>query len=168
MPDTGGPRSARLAAQLDAAQKGFTHLVESLTDEQWRLVGSNHPKRINGEDEHRPVGVIAHHAASSGDWIMHRIQTMLEGRPLPPVDFREVNAKHAVERAQVSREDVLRILRESGPRIVAAVRAIPDDQLDEARETPAGPMSIAQRVELVLIGHLQQHRGSIEAAISER
>jgi len=45
------------------------------------------------------------------------------------------------------------------------VRAIPDNQLDVQRETPAGPMSAAQRVERVLIGHMNQHKGSIEAAI---
>jgi len=164
--DTGDSRSALLATRFEAAHEAFTRLVESVTDEQWLMIGSNHPKRINDEDENRPVGVIAHHAATSGDWIMNRIQTMLDGRPLPPVDFREVNAKHAVERAQVSREEVLRILRESGPRLVAAVRAIPDDELDEPRDTPVGPMSIAQRVEMVLIGHLEQHKGSIEATIA--
>jgi hypothetical protein len=166
MPDTGGTRSAQLAAQFETAQAAFLGLVESLTDEQWRLTGKNHPKRINDEDEGRTVGVIAHHAAISGEMIMGRIQTMLERRPLTPPNSREVNAKHAVEHAEVSRAEVARVLRESGPRLAAAVRAIPDDQLDEPRDTPVGPMSIAQRMELVLIGHLQAHQGSIEAAIA--
>ena len=166
MPDAANPRSASLAAQFESAYGEFARLVESLTDEQWRLPGKNHPKRMNDEDEGRPVGVIAHHVASTGDWIMNRIQTMLEGRPLPPVDFREVNAKHAEKHSRASRAEVLRILHESGPRLTAALRAIPDDQLDQSRDTPAGPMSIAQRVELVLIRHLKAHQGSIEAAIA--
>lgn len=167
MPDSRGSRSAHLAAQLEAAQDDFVRLVESLTDDQWRLIGSNHPRRINDEDEGRPVGVIAHHVAISGDWIMHRIQLMLQGRPLPPVDFRDINAKHAEEHAHVHREEVVHLLRESGPRLIKAIRAIPDDQLDQSRDTPAGPMSIAQRVELVLIGHIQAHQGSIEATIAQ-
>jgi DinB superfamily len=166
MSDTGGPRSAQLAAQFETAQADLVRLVESLTDEQWSLIGKNHPKRINDEDEGRPVGVIAHHAATSGDMIMGRIQAMLEGRPLTPPNSREANAKHAVEHADVSREEVARILRESGPRLAATVSAIPDDELDQSRDTPAGPMSIAQRVEMVLIGHLRMHQGSIEAAIA--
>jgi DinB superfamily len=166
MPDSSDTRSAGLAAQFETVQNDFTRLVESLSEEQWRRTGKNHPRRINDEDEGRPVGVIAHHVASSADWIMNRIQIMLEGRPLPPADFREVNAKHAAQHADVSRDEVVRILRESGPRLAAAVRAIPDDQLDQSRETPAGPMSIAQRLELVLIGHLLSHQGSIEAAIA--
>ena len=166
MSDTGNVRSTTLAAQFESACDEFTRLVDSLTDEQWRVRGKNHPRRMNDEDEGRPVGVIAHHAASTSDWTMNRIQTMLEGRPLPPVDFREINASHAQKHSRASRAEVMRILRESGPRIAAAVRAIPDDQLDQSRDTPAGPMSIAQRVELVLIGHLKAHQGSIEAAIA--
>lgn len=166
MADAGNPRSARLASQFEAAHEAFIRLVESLTDEQWRLTGKNHPRRINDEDEGRPVGVIAHHVASSGDWIMNRIQLMVEGRPLPPVDFRAINAKHAKEYANVGRGAVLRSLRASGPRLAAAIRAIPDDQLDQSRNTPAGPMTIAKRVEMVLIGHFQSHQGSIEATIA--
>jgi hypothetical protein len=166
MSDTGSPRAARLAAEFETTQGELLRLVESLTAEQWRLTGKNHPKRINDEDEGRPVGVIAHHVATSGDMIMGRIQAMLDGRPLTPPNSGEVNAKHAVEHADVSRGEVARILRESGPRLAAAVHAIRDDQLDQSRDTPAGPMSIAQRVELVLIGHVKQHQGSIEAAIA--
>ncbi len=161
-------RSAHLAAEFEAAHDDFTRLVEALTDEQWRMVGGNFPQRTNDEDEGRSVGVIAHHVASLGEWIMSRIQTMLEGRPLPPVDFRDINAKHAEEHAAISRQEVVRILRESRPRIVAAINALPEAQLDEPRDTPAGPMSVAQRIERVLIGHMKSHQGSIEAAIQVR
>jgi len=130
------------------------------------MTGINHPKRMNDEDEARPLGVIAHHVATSGHWIMNPIQGMLGGRPLPPVDFRQVNAKHADEHADVTQEAVLAVLRESAPRLAAAVRAIPDDQLDQSRDTPAGPMSTAQRVEMVLIGHIPADQGSIEATKS--
>lgn len=167
MATTDNPRSARLADQFETTHDRFTRLVESLSDDQWRSIGKNHPKRMNDEDEGRSVGVIAHHVAISSDWIMGRLQLMLEDRPLPPVDFHQINAKHAEEHSQPTRDEVLGILRESGPRLVAAVRLIPDDQLDQSRQTAVGPMSIAQRLEMVLIGHIQAHQGSIEAAIAE-
>src|ERR1700682_3726801 len=166
MADTENGRSGRLAAQFEAAQNEFGRVVGSMTPDQVRVTGKNHPKQMNDEDEGRPVGVIAHHAATSGEMIMERIQGILEGRPLPPPNSREVNAKHAQEHSDATPEEVSRILRESGPRLAAAVRAIPDDQLDQPRDTPVGPMSIAQRIEMVLIGHLKQHQGSIEAAIA--
>lgn len=158
-------RSEHFATQFEAVQDEFIHLIDSLTDKQWTLIGKNHPKRMNDEDEGRPVGVIAHHVAITGDFIIDRIQRMLDERPLAQVDFREVNQKHASEHEGVTRAEVLRILRESKPRLAAAVRAIPDAQLDQQRETPVGPMSIAQRLEMVLIGHIQGHKGSILAAV---
>lgn len=160
------PRAQALARQFEAAQIDFIALVESLNDEQWRRVGRNFPQRVNDEDEHRTVGVIAHHVAVNGPWIVDRIEGMLAGRQLNPVDIRTLNARHASEKTAVSREEVLTVLRESLPDIVLRVRAIPDDQLDVARETPAGPMSVAQRLERVLIGHLKMHEGSIKSAIA--
>jgi hypothetical protein len=160
------PRSAQLAEQYEAAHDEFFSLVEALSPDQWQLVGKNFPQRINDEDEGRPVGIIAHHVATNGDWIMERIQTMLAGGPLAPVNTRAINAEHARNHAGVTKDEVLRLLRASKPRIANAVRSIPDNQLDIERSTPAGPMSAAQRVERVLIGHMKQHRGSIEAAIA--
>jgi len=159
-------RSAELAEQYEAAHDEFVRLVESLTEGQWHLTGKNFPKRIDNEDEGRQVGVIARHVATNGDWIVQRIQTMLAGGPLAPVNMREINAEEARAHAGVTKDEVLRLLRASKPRIADAVRAIPDNQLDVQRETPAGPMSAAQRVERVLIGHMKQHQGSIEAAIT--
>ena len=159
-------RSAQLAAQYEAAHDEFVHLLESLDDDQWRLAGKNFPQRIDDEDENRPVGVIAHHVATNGDWIMERIRTMLAGGPLAPVNQRQVNAEQARTHANATKDEVLRLMRASKSRIADAVRAIPDNQLDVQRETPAGPMSAAQRVERVLIGHMKQHQGSIQKAIS--
>ena len=158
-------RSAHLADEYEAAHDEFVRLVESLSDDQWHRAGKNFPRRIDNEDENRPVGVIAHHVATNGDWIMQRIQTMLAGGPLAPVNMREINAEQARAHANVSKEEVLRLMRSSRQRIADAVRSIPDSQLDIQRETPAGPMSAAQRVERVLIGHMKQHQGSIEAAV---
>jgi hypothetical protein len=159
-------RSAQLAEQFEAAHDEFIGLIESLDDEQWHRAGKNFPRRIDDEDEGRSLGVIAHHVATNGDWIMQRIQTMLAGGPLSPVNMRVINSEHAREHADVTKDEVLRLLRASKSRIAEAVRAIPDNQLDIQRDTPAGPMSAAQRVERVLIGHMQQHQGSIQAAIA--
>ena len=169
-------RASRYAAEFEAAHSEFVHLIESLTDEQWVRVGQNYPERLNDEDENRTVGVIAHHVATSAEWIMGRILALVEGRPLPPIGSGQpsqagqavssANARHATEHTSVTKEEVLLLLREQQPRIVAALRAIPDDRLDQSSDTPAGPMSVAQRIERVLIGHVQMHQGSIEAAIS--
>jgi DinB family protein len=161
-------RSAEFADRFEAAQDEFIRLIESLDDERWQRVGMNYPQRVNDEDERRTVGVIAHHVATSAPFILERIQLMAAGKLLSPVgDFRELNAMHAAENAGVTRDEVLSVLRETKRPIAAAVRAIPDDQLDQQRETPVGPMSVAQRLERVLIGHLKMHQGSIEATLAQ-
>jgi hypothetical protein len=141
-------------------------LVESLSDAQWAMTGKNFPDRMNDEDEGRSVGVIADHVAQVEPFIVERIQVMLAGEVPSPVDFRAINAKHAAQHANVSQADVASRLRANQKRIADAVRAIPDSQLDAMRETPVGPMSIAQRLERVLIGHIKAHEGSIKAATS--
>jgi hypothetical protein len=167
MSETKTTRSALLANQFEQAQGSFINLVESLTTEQWRMRGKNTPDtRVNDEDESRPVGVIAHHVAETQDFIMNRIKAILEDKPTPPVDFKQINAAHAVEHAHATRAEVLAMLRESVRRIASEIRAIPDGHLDKERQFPTGTMSVQQRIEGVLIGHMQIHQRSIEATIA--
>ena len=167
MAKTKTDRSGRLADQFEAAHERFIQVVESLTADQWRMRGRNTPgQRINDEDEARPLGVIAHHVAVNEKVIMGRIQAVLRDGPTPPVDFKVINAKHANEYADTTKAEVVSLLRESGAQIASDMRAIPDEMLDKARELPSGRMTVQQRIERVLIGHIQGHQGSIEATIS--
>lgn len=159
-------RASRYAAEFEAAQDEFIRLVESLSDGQWRKLGKNFPERMNDEDEGRPVGVIADHVAQTQPFIVERIQSVLAGEIPRSVDFRVINARHAAEHADVKQTDVVARLRENKLPIADAVRSIPDSQLDTMFETPVGNISIAQRLERVLIGHIKTHAGSIKAAIS--
>src|SRR5712691_10667152 len=138
-------------------------LVESLTEEKWRIRGVNTPElRQNDEDESRPVGVIAHHVASTQPWIMSRIRAIIEDEPTPPVDFTIINAEHA----GATKAEVAGMLQQNLHRITAEVRAIPDHMLDKERQLPTGVMTVQQRIERVLIGHMKAHQASIEATIS--
>ena len=167
MAETSTSRSGGLADQFEAALEDFTGVVESLTSEQWRMRGRNTPgMRINDEDEARPLGVIAHHVAVNLKVIMGRIQSAIHEPQAPPIDFKQVNARHANEYADTTKADVLSLLRDSGRQIAKDLRSIPDDKLDIAQELPSGKMSVQQRIERVLIGHIQGHQGSIQATIA--
>ena len=167
MAETKTSRSGRLAHEFEAAQERFIKLVESLTGDQWRLRGVNTPElRQNNEDESRPVGVIAHHVASTQPWIMSRIRAIIEDGPTPPVDFKIINAEHAVEHAGATKAEVMDLLQASLHRITDEVRAIPDHMLDKERQLPTGVMTVQQRIERVLIGHMKAHQASIEATIA--
>jgi DinB superfamily len=151
MADPTASRSAHFALEFEKAQDGFIALVSSLTAEQWRMIGKNHPQRLNDEDERRPVGVIAHHVAQAEKFIIDRIYAMLEDKPIPPADIKASNAAHAARHAAATKEEVIKLLRDNREPIAEAVAAIPDESLDLMR---------------VLIGHLKQHQGSIEATIA--
>ena len=163
----GSARAERYAEEYASAVAAFAQLIESLSDEQWRRTGANYPQRVNDEDEDRPVGVIAHHVAELAPGIMARTRAVAEGGAPPPLrSFTESNARHAREHVEVTREEVLRLLREHEPEIVAGLRSLSDEQLERATETPAGRLSVADRIERVLIGHIRMHQGSIEAVIA--
>jgi hypothetical protein len=168
MAETNTSRSERIADEFEAAQEGFIRLLESLTNEQWRMRGRNTPgQRINDEDEARPLGVIAHHVAVNEEVIMGRIEAVMRDAPTQPVDFKVINAKHANEYADTTKAQVVSLLRDSGREIAKHLRAISDEKLDKARELPSGgTMTVQQRIERVLIGHITGHQGSIEATIS--
>lgn len=159
-------RAAKYADEFVTAQRQFIELVESLSDEQWHAVGKNFPERINDVDESRTVAVIAHHVAASEQFIVDRIYLMLEGKPMPPADFTQANASHAAQKSGVTSEEVVALLRANEDRIPSRIRAISDDDLDVEHQTPAGPATVAQRLERVLVGHLKMHQGSIEAALA--
>ncbi len=167
MAETTTSRSERLAGQFEEALETFTNVVEALTTDQWRMRGKNTPgMRINDEDEARPLGVIAHHVAVNLQVIMGRIQAVLHDAPTPPVDFKVINKRHANEFADTTKAEVLRLLQESGRQIAKDLRSIPDEKLDMARELPSGKMTVQDRIERVLIGHITGHQGSIQATIA--
>lgn len=167
MAKTSASRAESLADRFEATLENFTRVLDGLSGDQWRLRGRNTPDmRINDEDEARPVGVIAHHVAVNLNVIMGRIQAAVHEQASPPIDFKQTNARHANEFADTTKAQVLTLLRASGEQISRDLRSIPDAKLDVAQELASGKMTVQDRIERVLIGHIQGHQGSIEATIA--
>src|SRR5260370_7255320 len=97
---------------------------------------------------------------------MGRIRAIIEDGPTPPVDFKIINAEHAVEHAGATKVEVVSMLRENLHRITDEVRAIPDHMLDKERQLPTGVMTVQQRIQRVLIRHITAHHASIHPTIS--
>ena len=149
----------------------FTELVASLSDDDWQRRGANFPQRLNDEDEMRSVGAIAHHVAVSERGIVDRLAALATGREVAPVAAATVSAgnrRDAEVASALTRDDVVALLRDQEARTLAVLRGLTDEQLTLTTETPAGPMSVADRIERVLIGHLRMHRGSIETTLGRR
>ena len=157
-------RGDQLAAEFELVAKGFRELVEGLTDEQWRLLGHNHPTIRGGdEDEGRPVGVIAFHTGFSMRRQTKWLREMASGEPVSQPGFS--NAQQAEEHAGTTPKEVLALIDEAAPALARLIRSLSDEELDRRAQLIMGEMSVADAIKRVAIGHVLWHRGSIEATI---
>ena len=155
-------RGQALAEAFTAANNQVITLVEGVSDEQWRNIC---------EGETWSVGVTARHIAASHAGIAGFVRAVAEGQGPPPLDpaaIHQGNAEHAHAHANCTRAEVLDLLRTGGAEGAATLRGLTDAQL--ANSTPiafAGgqPWTAAEIAERIMIGHMQMHLPSIQAAI---
>jgi uncharacterized damage-inducible protein DinB len=151
-------QAQQLAAQLQQVTDEVIKTVEGLSDAQWKATSKT---------EGWPVGVVAHHIATSYQGISGMVQAMAAGQPLPPLTPEMIdqgNAQHAKEHANCTREETLALLRQSGPAAQQALGSLTDEQLARTAPVFGQQMSARQAVEFILIGHPRQHLQSITAS----
>ena len=163
MPDS----TAEIVARFDATLAEFRALVARIEPARWRTPGVNTPgPRLFPEDEDRPVNVIAHHVAV---WLPRHTELMRKraaGEQVA-IDANALNAQDAVEHAGVTPEDVLAELDRNAPPTREFLSGLTEQHLEMTWETRMGPMSLRGGIERVLIGHVDMHRASIEAALGQ-
>lgn len=155
-------RVEQLAAQFAAVNHELSALIIGCTDEQWRQPCV---------DEARAVGVVAHHAAVVQHAFTGMVATLVAGETYTPNTAMDVidqlNAQHARENAQVWKEETLGILRASEATIAQQLRSLDDAQLDRVAGVFGGhELTVAQVVEMVVIGHAGAHLASIRATVA--
>lgn len=158
-------RTEELAARFETACAGFADYVAGLSPEQWETRAANHPDIQLGEDEHRPVGVVAHHVGDSLPMIAEIVRRRAGGEPPLPIsaeDIDAMNARHAAANEQPDQAETVAMIRDNGAMAAAALRALDDEQLDRAN---ADGGTAGQTIERVLIGHFGWHEASIRAAV---
>jgi hypothetical protein len=156
-------RAQELAAAFEQANDEVIASIEGCSDEQLRTV-------CNGEGW--PVVVAAHHLALSYPAIFGMVMQIANREPIESFtseDLDRLNAHHAEEHANVSREEALDLLRRKGAAAAAGVRTLSDEQLDRSAALAligGQTWSAAQLIEGALIGHPKDHGGSIKAALA--
>jgi hypothetical protein len=153
-------RAQALAERFEQTSEEFAALVEGCSDADWRSV-------CKGEGW--SVGVTAHHVAGGfgrqRGWLASAANGEALKRPAGGPD--PINAQHAQEFADVTREETLEVARRDAVALTAAIRALTDEQLDRSvqfrRDGP--PWSVAELVQRVFVGHIQMHATSIHEAI---
>jgi uncharacterized damage-inducible protein DinB len=152
-------RAQTLANQLEQANRDLVHTIEPLSDAQWRA-------KTPGDG--RSVGVVAHHVATSHKSVAGLIGAIAHGHAVPTITMEMIhdgNATHATQYANCTKAETLALLRQNGAAAVASVRGLSETELDRTVTFPMGTMTAAQVVERVLIGHANDHHGTIRRAI---
>ena len=116
------------------------------------------------------MGVVAHHIASSHQGICGILKMLADGKPGPniPMDMIHAgNAKHAQEFANVRKADTLALHKSNAAAAAATLRGIADAEFDRSGPVLSGlpPMSAGQLAGGLLVGHMDEHLGSIKATV---
>lgn len=112
-----------LADRLEQEARALANEVSALTTAEWQT----HVPR-NGSE----IGVMVDHVASVYGQLT---QTIVRGEPVAGVTgeaVNEMNVEHAEEHHTVTREAALDLLRRNSSAAAAAIRALSDEELDQA------------------------------------
>jgi hypothetical protein len=119
-----GRRSESLAARIEEGATALADFAKKLTDAQWKTVV---PK------DGRTVGVTVHHVASMYPIEMGVVSSVAGGKAVTDVTWdvvADINATHAKENANVSKQAALDLLAKNSKAAADDVRKLTDEQLD--------------------------------------
>jgi len=152
-------RAESLAARIEEGAAGLAAFAAGLSDAEWRTP-------ISATDR-RSVGVVVHHVASMYPIEIDVARAIASGRPVLDVTWEvvgQLNAKHAQDNAQVSKSAALELLPQNSRKAAAAVRALTDQELDNA-----APFSLSfgapVTAQFVIEDHAMRHSWHHLAAI---
>jgi hypothetical protein len=116
-----------LADRIEEGAAGLAAFAEGLSDAEWRAPVSN--------SDNRTVGVIVHHVANMYPIEIDVARLVASGKAVTDVTWEAVaqlNANHAQENTAVTKAAALELLRRNSREAANAVRALTDDELDQA------------------------------------
>jgi len=156
-----GTKGEVFAKQFEAKVQEATALLEKLSDADWRKPTAA---------EKWTVSVTAHHVARSYEPITHIIKTIAAGQALPhftPQMLDEMNAQHVKEFAGCTKPETIALLKQGAAAAAAVVRGLSDADLAKTGTVFTGmpPMSAEEMVKRALLGHVDEHFGSIRQTI---
>jgi len=155
-------RTNALVERLEQGAQALASFASRLTEAEWHT-------RIPRDG--RKVGVVVHHVATMYPLEIQLAQLLGAGKPVVGVTWdvvHEMNAEHAQEYDAVTTEAALNLLRRNSTAAAAAIRALTDEELDEA--APASlyanaPITCQFMLEDHAVRHSYHHLGRIRAAL---
>jgi hypothetical protein len=156
-----GAKGEALAKQFEAKVEEATALLEKLSDADWRKTTAA---------EKWTVAATAHHIASSYEPVAHIVKTIAAGQTLPHFTRQmldEMNAQHAKEFAACTKPETIALHEKGAMAAAAVVRGLSDAELAKTGTVFTGmpPMSAEDMVNGALLGHIDEHFGSIRKTV---
>jgi len=151
-----------LAERLEQGARALAGFASALTDAEWQ---TRLPK------DGRKVGVIVHHVATMYPLEIQLAQVLAGGKPVTGVtwdDVHALNAKHAKEHDAVTKPAALDLLRRNSTAAAAAIRALRDEELDQAASLSLNsdaPLTCQFMLEDHAVRHSYHHLAGIRAAL---
>ena len=156
------PARDALADRLEQGARALAAFASALTDAEW---DTRVPK------DGRKVGVVVHHVASVYPLEIQLAQTLARGKPVAGVTWdavHEMNAGHAKEYDAVTKEEALDLLRRNSAAAAAAIRALSDEELDQAAPVSLNsdaPLTCQFMLEDHAVRHSYHHLARIREAL---
>ena len=156
-----GAKGDALAREFETKVQEATAILEKLSNIDWA-------KSTSGE--HWTVAATAHHLARSYEPITGIIKTIAAGQSVPnftPQMLDEMNAQHAKEFADCSKAGTLALHKKGAAAAADVLRGLSDEALAKSGTVFAGvpPMTAEDVVKRALLGHIDEHFGSIRKTI---
>lgn len=120
-------RANTLADRVEEGAELLAAFAEQLTEEEWKMV-------VTATDQ-RTVGVTVHHVANMYPIEVDVVRTIAGGNAITDVTWEvvaDINAKHAIEQANVTKSEAVALLRKNSREAAEAIRELTDEQLDAA------------------------------------
>jgi DinB superfamily len=161
-----GHRAELLANRIEEGAATLAGFVERLSEDEWRLPVS--------PTDHRSIGVVVHHVATVYPIEVQLSQAIAKGQSVNDVTWdvvAELNAKHAGEQLNVTKEAALELLRKNSDAAAAVVRAFTDDELDSAAPFSlsfGAPVTAQFVIEDHALRHSWHHLARIRKALAAR
>lgn len=158
-----GKRAEALADRVLEGAGALAAYVEDVDEEQWATP-------IPGDG--RAVGVVVHHVASVYPIEVELARRLAAGNPIEGVTWpaiHDMNARHAEEHSDVSKQDALELLRKNSLEAAGAIREFSDAQLDSAARVSLNadaPLTAQFLIEDHAVRHSFHHLAKIRGALS--
>jgi len=152
-----------LAQRLEQGARALAEFAGTLSDAEWRTPF--------GTTDKRTIGVIVHHVASIYPLEIQLAQVLATGKPITGVTWdavAEVNAGHAAENENPTKDQALELLARNSAAAAAAIRALGDAELAQAAPVSLygdAPLTCQFFLEDHAVRHSYHHLARIRKAL---